>query len=741
MIPPVGSSTWGVQPGIDPLFSAGLVAALFLLGVWEWRRGAGAGSLSRFAMRLFAAGLCGAVLMGPGRWIVPMTPDPPEVTVLVDRSRSMGLADRTGCTRLESVKRGWLSDDALARLGAAARLSVIAFDEQAQTIPPGEAATLASDGNRSRVADAVSGVIAQSGRARGSSPAHVLLLSDGIDTDGRMLASLAPGAREAGVRVHAVAPLGIEGEEDVSIEARFAQPWTRTGEPVPLHIDVSAGGSGDETGRIIVREASRDGVIIAERPVTLDARRRVVIDVTPSVEVPRGGITAARYVVQLDRTAGGRAVSESAASIQVVGRRLRILLIEGEPSLDTRAVADALSADAEVELTTVYSLDGVQSRPPPLPGVPRRLRVTRIVPGVDSVTRTVGGAAPTNPEALGEFDLFVVGAGAASILTDEAFAALRRLVEEDGRGLLLLRCDDVPGALGWASPFAGEVNEREMESARIEVRGGVAGDGAIDLWVDSLRMLSGALVPSATAVARADGEPLIVERILGAGWVGGTLGSGLWRGSAADEGSEDSSRRMWAGLCRRLASGGEVPPGAEASLALDRMLASPGEAVRVIVRTRGSRVDLHATPIRITRPDGSVEARNLARDGAEPTRWTGTVDAALPGEYSVRVDLPIHSDGSPGARLESSLTVRDTDVEMIPAAPRRHDLEAISAATGGRVWPMDGCDGFVEFLAQDRVARAGSRRFDPMWDSPWMFAAIVSLLCGEWWLRRRGGLS
>lgn len=735
--------SWGFLPPIDPLISGIVVLALLALCVRDLRRGVTAAAVARLALRVASGACLGVILAGPGRWIVPDSPGKPGLSILIDRSRSMGVADAgTGRTRLETMKRGWLTAQAVERLAAASELSLIAVDEHAEAIPHADAAMLAPEGGRSLLVSALSGVVGRSRLSGRPSPTHALLLSDAVDTEGLALASLAEDARTAAVRVHAVLPVGAPGPGTPYIEADFDRAWVRAGESAALQVDLSGCGLVGVRARLVIRESGPDGPVIAERLVTLGARQRIGVGITPRVEVPPGDVALARYFMRLDSLPSGRGSdSESAASIQVVGRRLRVVIFENEPCWDTRFFSDALAAEPDIEVTTVYSLDGPSRGEGVLPVAAQRFRVTQIVPGVDSITRTVGAPPPTTPESLEPFDLVVLGRHVGSMLPVDTLAHLRVLIEDRGRAALFLRGPDESEPLAWASPFAGGFTERLLRASMIEIKPSLVTGVSLALGVRSVPVLSGTLTPSAGILASMNGEPLIVESHSGAGRIGTVLADGLWRACMSPEESSAAVRRLWAALAHRLVSGGDVPPGAAASLALDRTRCAPGDPVKVIVRTRDGRVNLAGARLRVTKPDGSTEELALSGEaGGAPGKWTAVIIPALQGEYPLRLELPGSSDGAPGSTLESTLSVRVRDVEMRDTTPRRADAEAIASATAGRVWPIDALDEFVDLLKRETIAREGTPRFEPMWDSPWVFVLIVSLLSAEWWWRRKGGL-
>lgn len=726
---------WDFIPPIDPFITVSIALMIVGLGIRDLLRNTSVPAIARLALRVLAVAGLALLLLGPGRWIVPAAPDKPDVTILIDRSRSMSIADATGCSRLESLKRAWLNDASLRALQSSANVSLLAIDEHAERIPLNQAASLAPEGGQSKVASAVAGTIARTRRASHNDSNHLLLLSDAADTDGLTLAALAPEARSARLRPHIVLPESAPGHGETRMDAAFDRTWVRAGEPARLRIDLSD--SAPAFARLIVRESSDDGPIAAEQSLSLGARQRIDLELTPPSAVEPGGIALARYIVSIEPSAEGGARPSATASIQVVGRRLRVVLFERDPSWDTRFFADALAAEPDIELTTVYSLDGPARA---LTDAPPRLRITTIVPGLDTVTRTLGTPAPDTPESLEPFDLFVIGRNVPSMLPSATLAHLRSLIMERGRAALFLRGPEDSAPLLWASPFIEPPTDRTIIAPIIAFEPALVPRGSPAIEVAELNLQLGTLAPAVGTLATAGNQPLIVEAPLGTGRVGTVLADGLWRASMSDEQSA-AIRRLWVTLAHRLASGADVPPGAAASLALDRTESAPGESVKVIVRTREPRMDLSKSSIGISGPDRSLARRTLTRDPANASKWTVHISPALPGGYTLQLTLPASPDGRRPATLESALSVRIRDIEMRDTTPRRADAEAFASAASGRVWPLDSFDEFIDFLRRETTAREGTPRFEPLWDNPWVLIVIVSLLSTEWWWRRREGFA
>jgi hypothetical protein len=86
-----------------------------------------------------------------------------------------------------------------------------------------------------------------------------------------------------------------------------------------------------------------------------------------------------------------------------------------------------------------------------------------------------------------------------------------------------------------------------------------------------------------------------------------------------------------------------------------------------------------------------------------------------------------------------SLLVGGGDPEM--SDPRRNDsvLQRLASASGGRVTTAEAIEALADTLEAAVPSATLAVRRD-LWHNAWSLLALVSLLSGEWVLRRRWGL-
>lgn len=737
--------TWAFA--IDPLFIAILAAVVVLFAAREPRGATPAAGVVRLGLRLSVVAATGMILANPGSWRAATVPQPPRVALLVDHSRSMGVRVSDGCTRLAAFQRSWLSPEGIARLQAVSSLSVVAAAERALVIPAADAAALEPTGSLSRLAVAVSAAL-QGASARPADDAtaeHIVLFTDGADTDGRSLAALAP--RSSRARVHAVIPEDGDVPTDVRVEASFDRAWTPSADPAVLRVDIHQTGLAGRTVALVVREGGADGPIAFEREVVLSRRQRIEFEVHPAADAPPGSVAVARYTASIEPLADevNRGNNRSTAHVQVVPRRVKVALFEAEPSWDTRFFIAAIESDPDIDLTTMMrvaaSADRHQDQATPL-------HIVRSASSGDHIVRREEHGGPRTQADLDDFDVIVLGRDATALLGPGGGDRLRRFVEDRGGALVFLRGltaqdaeDEALQSLAPARPHGGA--ERIEHPTLHDATPGERFFGG-EASVREVLYRSGRLAPASVVLVylttphKSTPLPLIADMPMGRGRTAAVLAEGLWRLSFTEPDGQATARRLWRGLVRRLAWGGQVPPGAPASILLDRTMVPPGESVNVIVRAHEG--SLEEAELMLAGPDGGVEMLPLLADAGVGRDARGAVvRPRAEGEYVVRLVLPA-ADGGTTTVVENVVQARALDVEAGDMTVRRDDLNALADATGGEVYDAEGLDSFIERLAGETTSRTTPPRFESGWDRPWFFAVIVLAMSLEWWLRRRGGL-
>lgn len=243
--------------------------------------------------------------------------------------------------------------------------------------------------------------------ANAAEPGDVILaISDGHDTTDTSVRLAAGTAQARGIRFFAL-PVGRVDRRRVIVTANPKRVFT--GEPVELRI-AAAGFDRDEPIRV-----DRDGQTVGQGTV---GRIESLTDV-PFEDAGENQVATYRV------TAGLENPVSTAATVTNLGRRLRVLMVEGEPNWNSRFVAEALRGDTHVDLTTVQALS------------PKRHVVFRYTPEVAGDDQGPGVSVPLTADDLADFDVVVTGHSLGRCMTEQAIESLSRQVAAGG-GLVMI---------------------------------------------------------------------------------------------------------------------------------------------------------------------------------------------------------------------------------------------------------------------------------------------------------------
>jgi hypothetical protein len=423
------------------IFSLAGIAALATL------RGAAARATPWWlvAVRLAAVSGAALVLASPGAWSPSNQPATRPIDIVIDGSSSMSLCDNSaapGITRLERVSDTWLAPIASPDLAEReAPPTYWRLDEQLSRLTREQAATLVPDGAATHLWKGMLEIAAATSTAP-PTPRDVVLLTDGRDTTGAPPAGLAESLRARGVRLFAV-PLGHASDTpSIRIVADPPPGLAHAGQPVPIRIGLRSNALAGLAADIIITDTS-SGAEAARCRITLADAWQGDVAITPSLTpAERGGVAARLYSVRIEipgRASAPIELPTADAALQVTDRLIRVLMLEGSPSWQTRFMARAFASDPRFALTTVTAIAMPEQQNARAP-----LRITQGEPTPDGQRITVSDSFEFTPGAFDAFDVVLVGSNISAVL-DPAGQSLLSGRAAAGGALLLLQNANLTG--------------------------------------------------------------------------------------------------------------------------------------------------------------------------------------------------------------------------------------------------------------------------------------------------------
>lgn len=697
----------------------------------------------------------------------------PYVAILLDDSLSMTVADRypePTRTHLESRVRGagfdqltrWnlartllVEDDAALMAGIAQdyrlrfyylsgpRAAASAGEPLAAEVRSAQAA-----GDSTRLGSAIQAVLDE---LRGNAPAAVVLLTDGINTEGPGLVEAAAQARRRSVPLYLVG-LGLDQPvRDVKLSDLLVDDVVFLGDVVFFEARLSASGYQGRSVQVVLRREDRQEVL-AKADITLgpDGQSQPV-----RLAYRPGEAGEFRYVVEAGPLQGELQTrnNRQQKTVRVRKEKIRVLLVEGEPRFEYRYLRNLLAREPTIELKTVLE-------------------------HADPEHAEQDSAAlrnfPVRREELSRYDVVILGDVDPGSLSATIWQNLADFVGQPGKGGALV-CIAGPRFMPAAyrdTPLAGllPVNPatvRAPAADRLLAEGFVVRPTDLGLDSPALQLADapaenaavwGRLAPLYWMLEAAewkpgarvlavnparlgpDGQPLpvIVMHYVGAGKVlfHATDETWRWRFRVGDL----CFARYWVQTIRALARSKLADAEAAASLTTDRREYRHGEPVRLRLRFHDDRLapaEDDGASVVLEYPDGKSQRLTLRRGMGGRGVFEGTLEGPPVGSYHAWVASPQRTGPAPAA----DFTVLPPPGEFARIEADIPQMQRAAEMTRGRFYSFATADRLRYELPEGRQVPIESLPPRPLWNAWPVLAAFLVLLIGEWALRKLGGLA
>ncbi len=719
------------------LLIAAVAAGLF----WNMRQRHGLLTTARSTVIWLAQTALIALLLfmiwHPAISVARLRPQQNVVAVLVDHSRSMGIAE-DGKTRLQSAE-DVLDNQLLPDLSKRFQVRLYEFGRDAVRVD--QARNLNADDNATRIGDSLKHIAAEAGTMPLGA---VVLLSDGGDNTGGIDRETIAQLRQLRIPVDTI---GFGPDHfakdieivDVSTPAR-ALPQSRLSARVAIRQHGYAGAR----VKLMVRENDHP---VAQQEIVL----KPDVDQSETVIFNAGTAGAHSFQIGIEPQEGEENKQNNAVVrlINVGEKKMRILYFEGEPRWEFKFVRRAVEDDPSVEIFTV-------------------LRTTQNKTYRQSTTGVVDAhelenGFPTKPEDLFRYDGLIIGSVEASYFSNEQQAMIRDFADRRGGGVLFLagRFTLSDGAYAktpmaemmplrllpdktWSRDFATATLTdagRESVITRVEEDR----DQNIARWLKMPQVANyavmgtpkpGAEVLMNVAEAGHRATPLLAIQNYGHGRVGVFATGGSWRWKMLQDHTDRSHALFWSQLLRWMVN---ETPGQVLSSTPHQVLADDTHVpLRVSVRDKTYETVSGATvQTTVVRPDGSSDMVELKPDPLEPGTYAGDYTADKPGTYVA--ETIAHQDKTELGRDTMTFRREDGVAENFGAAQNRDLLEKLSSDTNGTYYTPGNAKKLPGEVA---VSEAGITAHDNLdiWDMPILFLLVILIRGGEWLLRRKWGV-
>ena len=758
-------ASWPLAPWLSLLLA--LAAIAWVVSLYQYDAGPGRRWRKGLLIFLRLSALAVVLLMLAGLTLSLERTGLPHLAVIIDDSASMGIVDRYSdeslaavaaaetqaggfaeATRLNLAKSVLLRDDAallrrlehdynlrLYLLAGAARLQTGASDQQQQALRD-----LSASGEATALGRGMRSVL---GDLRGTPPAAVVLLTDGVTTEGEPLSDVASYARRRGVPFYVVGLGDDKRMRDLELHDLLVDEVVFVDDIVQFEFTLSGSGYAGKTVPVLLREQGKSEPV-ARLDVLVEAD-----DQPQKVRVPFRPMEVGEfeYTVEIEPQEGETTTDNNRESRLVSVRReqIRVLLAHAYPNYEFRYLKNMLERDGTIEFHTVLQESD---------------------PEYATADKTALRLLPHRREELFAYDVIVLADVNPGFLSSSVLENVAAFVEDKGGGVIM-----IAGPQFNPQAFAGTPLSRLVPIASRETGAGPWRDGfqvvptALGLesppfqlgdspnetrriWSElpplywfceatSLRPAARVLAEHPTRVMP-DGRraPLIMLEYVGAGKVLFHAMDETWRWRY--QVGDLYFARYWIQSIRYLSRSKLLGKDRSAELSVDRRSYRRGEPVRLRVRFVDERLAPPAddgVAVMIERDGQERRSITLHRDTASQGVFEGLLPQSPEGRFHAWLVAPALEGRAPAVDFQVVAPPGEFErVEM-----DRAELERAADATRGRLYTLANVRELAATLPTGSQVPIDTLPPIALWNRWPVLVVLLVLLCGEWLLRKRMG--
>lgn len=684
------------------------------------------------------------LLWQPAMMVSELNSEQNIIAVVIDDSRSMGIADSNGRTR-ESAAIAALEGGLLVGLKKRFQIRVYRLgsdvarvDEPAQ-IAPTEAATHIGNGLKQLVTET-------SDLPLGA----IVLLSDGGENTAGMGGSgigveAMQALRNRRLPVHTIGFGQETHAHDVEIEDVGIAASATANARVATTVSVTQHGYAGQKATLTVRDGDKT---LAAREITLAAEGRIQ---TEPLFFPVGAAGAKSLTFDIEALPGEENLNNNAVTrpILVSDAKRRILYVEGEPRWEYKFIRRAEEDDPTVQMVSML-----------------RTSENKIYRQGLSDPGELAAGFPVRPEDLFNYSGIIIGSVDADYFTPLQQELLREYVDRRGGGVLFLGGRSSLSDGGWGASSLNDLlptflpagnHNFHRNPATVELTADGT-DSPITRLLDDpdknserwkkltyLADYQDAGSPKPGAVVLADLNvghrklPLLITQNYGHGRTAILATGGTWRWQMSEALGDPSHDLFWQQLLRWLVAESAGPVAASMP---SRLLVDDGHVqLMAEVHDRQFRPspDAHVTA-HVVGPGGVSALIDMTPSADTPGQYQAEWTAEKHGPYLA--EITADSAGSQPQALGSDvLTFQREDgiAENFHTEQNLRLLGQLSAETGGRYWKATELNNLPRDISYSE-AGISVRSTKELWDMPIVFLILLGLPIAEWLLRRKWGV-
>ena len=703
--------------------------------------------------------------------------DLPDLVIVLDDSQSMSFADqytdkgladrlrqRLEASQLDEPSRINLAKTLLLKPGAAwldqmrdrynvkfyllsttVRIQSVSSNSIEKSVSAVQATQPAS-----RLGDGLQNILESQ---RGRPTAAVVLLSDGVTTEGRSVAEAAHYARRKGIPLFLVGIGDQRPPRDLRLSDLLVDEVVFLGDVV--NFDFKLTGTGFTTEKVVARlKLKGSETTLAEQTLELQGN-----GLAQSVRLFFRPIEEGEfeYVVQVDPLPNETNLSNNELSqlVSVRDESIRVLYVQEYPSLEFRYLKTLLERGLK------------------LGGKGKAIQLTTVLqeadPGYVELDETAQRVFPVSRDELFAYDVVIFGDVNPAYMSRPVLENLAAFVAERGGGLLFV-AGPRHTPLAYRDTPLENLLPIELSTARLPEQQRLTEDlfrvsltrlgmvspqmqlsdtlaASLETWQNlppirwllkapDTRLAARVLVET-SAIAEQPALPVISMQLVGAGRVifHATDESYLW---SRVQGSDQYYERYWLQTIRYLSRVKLLGANRSVEIVPDRNQYYRGESVPVQVRffdERMAPVADDGVVVLLERQLGRRQRIKLHRDSVRRGVFEAAVSNLAEGSYRAWIMVPM-IDGKPPTWQFSIVPPPGEQSKLMMDAA---DLQQAARTSEGKFFTLQDADALLSNLPHGRQVRIEALPPSPVWNSPALAGLFLFLLTLEWLLRKRLG--
>jgi uncharacterized membrane protein len=719
------------------LMAVGIVAAGGML-FWHIHRNHGMLSglrpMAIWLLETAMAALLLFLLWHPALSVATLKPQQNVIAVLVDNSRTMGIADSSGTREAAAAA---LVKSLLPSLANRFQVRLYEFGKEPVRIQDADRLTAAEPATR--IGDTLESLLAESS----SLPlGAVVLLSDGADNAGGIDLETISAIRRQRIPVHTVGFGREHPQRDVEITDAVVPARALPQSKLTAEVTLQTYGLSGSKARLSVRDG---GKALASKEIEL--KPDGVLQ-TESLVFDCGAAGPKTLDIGVDPIAGEENTLNNKVTrlVNVQKSKPRILYIEGEPRWEYKFIRRALDDYPNIEIASM-------------------LRTTQNkIYRQGTTEKELEDGFPAKAEDLFVYQGLIVGSVEASYFTTTQQTLIHDFVDRRGGGALFLGgraslsdggyqksplADLMPVAL----PASNGTFHRDFSGQELTAAGAQSIVCRLDddparnaeRWKKMPQLANyqdvGDAKPGATVLLNVlppgrRASPLLITENFGHGRTALFATGGSWRWKMWTDHADKTQPEFWQQIFRYLVTD---TPGQVAATTPKAVLADNARVpIRVEVRDKEYKPVTNANvQARFLGPDGGTATVQLTPQPMEEGVYTTEWSAEKPGSYVAEI-LAGRDQEALGSDV-LSFRREDGVAENFHTSQNRELLEKLSQQTGGRYYtPAEAS----KLASEISYSEAGitTRETRDLWDLPVVLLLLLAIRAAEWLLRRKWGV-